>query len=468
MKNKILFISLAMVLALSVGLIGCDGGPTVPTEIVIGTARDTNEALSFFECGAGGPVMRWFVDKVNDEGGIYMSEYDADLPIELIVRDFSLQGWDIGDVTQGLIDDGADFILGGPATDTIYTQAPICNKEATILLTLEGGASAMTWNPENYLDIWPYVWVNLSFANWYEIPVMHDILAAQVATPTAYVTRIGGAGNEHGLEYLQATQLEFGAGNVTDAGAHSYELDSTEANTIIQTAAAALNATPYTIFCAYTYPWNVAELIGACIANDFNPPAILFGPGANFASYSEVYFGPNMEGICSFTMANNKTTVAVGTPTMSMATLFDELAAQVEDDWANYSSVCPQAGGFTDGYDQLDFWGFPCYTAALEMWKAAVEDVGELDSPAIRTVLASYSPSDPATTVFGDTWYEVFGGGNGGGVMDYECHTGEIGQWQSGVFETVGYTGITSELPNYCVTGDFQFPMTNQWTWLLP
>ena len=50
--------------------------------------------------------------------------------------------------------------------------------------------------------------------------------------------------------------------------------------------------------------------------------------------------------------------------------------------------------------------------------------------------------------------------------MDYLCHTGEIGQWQSGVFETVGYDGITDDLPNYMVTADFMFPMTDQWNWL--
>jgi len=480
-KNRILFVSLAVVLAAGLGLVGC-GGPTPepegPETVMVGMARDLNEDLVFFECNAAGPVVRWFVDKVNCEGGVHLSEYDTDTEdwyadIELVVRDFSLATWDIGTVTQGLIDDGADFIWGGPATDTIYTQAPICNAAAVPLITLEGGASKMVWEHESYLDVWPYVWVTLSFANWYEIPVLYGMIDAEVDTPTAYCTYIGQAGAEHGLEYFQETENQFGAENVIDAGAHAYTLDSEAANTIIQSAKSALNTTPYDIFCAWTYPWNVAELIGACIANDFNPPAIAFGPGGNFESYSSVYFGPMMEGILSFTMANNKTEVAVGTPTMTMDELYDAIAAQIEDDWANVSH-CPQGEGFTSGYDQLDWWGHPCYAAALEMWKYAVEEVGDVDGAEVRNVLASYTPADPATTVFGDTWYAVFpeAGGNstlrtGGGVMDYLCHTGEIGQWQSGIFETVGYDGITGDLPNYDVTADFVFPMTDQWTWLL-
>jgi len=50
--------------------------------------------------------------------------------------------------------------------------------------------------------------------------------------------------------------------------------------------------------------------------------------------------------------------------------------------------------------------------------------------------------------------------------LDYLCHTGEIGQWQSGEFETAGYEGITDDLPNYVVTADLIFPMTDLWNWL--
>ena len=59
--------------------------------------------------------------------------------------------------------------------------------------------------------------------------------------------------------------------------------------------------------------------------------------------------------------------------------------------------------------------------------------------------------------------------GGGGGSLDYLCHTGEIGQWQSGVFETVGPVDAGQPvpgLPNYVVTANFAFPMTDLWNWL--
>jgi len=66
-----------------------------------------------------------------------------------------------------------------------------------------------------------------------------------------------------------------------------------------------------------------------------------------------------------------------------------------------------------------------------------------------------------------ETWFRMYGTpGNGGGQTDYLCHTGEVGQWQSAAFETIGYEGITDDLPNYITTAEFMFPMTDQWNYL--
>ena len=474
--KRILFISLAVVLGLSMGLIGCGGEelpPEGPEVIMLGTCRDTDEGMQDFECYHGGPYMRYWVNKVNDEeGGIYLSEYAETVPLELVVREFSVATWDIGTVVQGLIDDGAAMILGGPSTDTVYTLAPVCNANGVILMSLEGGASMMVWEHEDFIDDWPYVWVNLSFANWYEIPVLKGMMDEMVTDrdPIAYVTYIGGPGAEHGLEYKQTTIDEFGAGNVLPAGGieHAFFMTQEEANTIIQGAIDALgdpNDPNYDIFCGYTYPWNCAALFIAAQTYGFNPPAMIFGPGTS-QGYWEVTWGDLIEGLCSFGTANYETTVKVGTPTMSMADLYDGIGAQIEDDWANYDPPCSNYYGGTSGTDLLDFWGQPIFEAGLEMWKTAVEEVGDLDNTAIRDVMASFSESNPCTTVFGDTWYRVFGNGYGGGIVDYMCMTGQIGQWQSGIFEITGYDGINNNLPNYDVTADFMFPMTDKWNWL--
>jgi hypothetical protein len=451
--KKILFISVAVVLALSVGLIGCGGPvpPAAPESILVGLARDLDGPLAVFECGYGGPVYRWFADKINADGGILLSDYAEKVPIELKVRDFDVLTWDLADVTEALIDtDKVDFVWGGPGTDCIFTQARICNAAAKVLVTLEGGASSMIWDED--IDNWPYVWVSLSFSNWNQIPVLHEMLEDEVgANPTAYITYIGELGATHGIEYRDETLDVFGEANVIDGGFHSYWLPDHpgEPEAIIAAAKAAYDAAPYDIFCAYTYPWNVAMLTLALMASDFNPPAILFGPGGN-ANNRAADFGPYVEGTMSFIVADKYTSTA-------MADLYEELAEQSEADWDDPNLGC-DPGSYTSGWDTLDYWGQPCYVAALEMWAAAVEEAGNLDSTDVRDALAGFSSANPADTVLGDCWFTVFGDGNGGGILAYECHPGEIGQWIDLEYRVVGGNDPTTS---------FVYPNTGNWFWLL-
>ena len=86
-----------------------------------------------------------------------------------------------------------------------------------------------------------------------------------------------------------------------------------------------------------------------------------------------------------------------------------------------------------------DFWGHPLYWAALEFWKQAIEKAGTLDQKVIRDIMATQK----FNTMLGPTWFEK-------GLMAKECHTGEIGQWQNGVFEVVG--------PKKHATAEFVYP----------
>jgi len=454
--KRIIFISLAVVLALSMGLIGCGGEvpPAAPDYIKVGLARDLDGLLSVFECGYGGAVYRWFASKVNDEGGIYLSDYAESVEIELVVRDFDLMTWDLADVTEALIEtDECHFIWGGPGTDCIFTQAPVCNAKSTLFIGLEGGSSSMIWDED--IDNWPYVFPSLSFSTWYQMPVLHDIIVAATgkANPVAYMTYIGGPGATHGIEYSNACIESFGEENFIDGGFHDYDLFATGAGAAVVSAAAAALGNPaspnYDVCIFQTYPWNVAALTIALMASDFNPPAIVFGPGANGADYP-VNFGPYAEGIMSYVVATEETST-------EMAQMYSDLAGQIELDWADPDLPCEQ-GAYTSGMDQLDYWGHPCYVAGLEIWQQAVENAGNLDSRDIRDELVKFSATNPADTVLGDCWFTIFGGGNGGGILAYECHPGEIAQWQGGVYKIVGGNEPT---------GDMVYPNTGNWFWLL-
>jgi hypothetical protein len=508
-KSKMLFISLAVVLALSLVLTGCptNGGGVAPTSIKVGLVREVDHPdLAVFDWIAGGPVYRYYSAHVNEDvghaGEIHLDVYDSGseeawVPVELVKRTFDMTNWaTLGQQTLALINvDNVDFIWAPTSTDAIYTMAPICNANAMLLTTMEGGASKMVWEHESYLDVWPFVWVSLSFSNWYELPVLADMMDDAVGGDAkAYVTYIGGYGAEHGQEYLQEAQNAFGTGDiVAEVEINPTGFDATAAQTLINNAKTALGdpgSPNYDIFCCFAYPALVEPITQAAIDLDFNPPAMVFGPGANFGYYAYNFEdaaqnitsppgdGRLVDGILCFAVATPETTINVGTPTMSMADMYTAMATQLDADVLSGACAIPLPGALL-----LDYWGDPCYIAALEMWKYAVEDVGDLDSVAIRNVLASYSSSSAASTVFGSTWFAVWpeaAGGNftgttGGGVMDYLCHTGEIGQWQelvganTSIMEIVG-PGDEGEavtgLPNYDITANFKYPMTDEWYWI--
>ena len=475
MKNKILFIALAVVLALSMGLIGCGDGdglpdiPDQPTTLVIGTARDTDEHLAIFEQVAAGPIMREFVEQVNAAGGVHLKEYDTAnnppvmVPLEIDRREINALAWDIGDITAEICADIADgdvhFMWGGPGTDSIFAQAPIANGAKVVLLTFEGGATVIANDPEK-LAKWPYVFLTLPYSDWHQLPVLYEMLETELGrTPKAYVVHIWG---EHGEEYLAST---IAAGfDVVDDVEIPFDPAEYDAGEVVQGAIAALTATPYDIFCCFAYPDHVMATTGTAIALEFNPPAMIFGPGANFGFYAASFGPPEDPAVCAAAVEGVMSfTCSAYTATPEIQAVYDLLAERIDDDANDPISGLPGLPGIL----QLDYWGFIPYWSGLEMWLAAVEEVGYVDQDLLREALADFEDNPMSTVMADECWFRMYGTpGQGGGNQDYLCHTGSIGQWQSGVFETIGYEGITADMPNYITTGTIKFPMTDQWGWL--
>jgi len=151
---------------------------------------------------------------------------------------------------------------------------------------------------------------------------------------------------------------------------------------------------------------------GTSMALGYNPKAWIGGPGVNFGFYHTT-FGPAVEGVTGFTTFSCNQSAAA-------KELCDKLYKGKPE-------------------EIQDFWGHPLYWAALEFWKKAIEKAGTLDQKVIRDIMAT----EKLDTMLGPTWFE-------NGLMAKESHTGEIGQWQNGVFEVVG--------PKKHATAKFVYP----------
>jgi branched-chain amino acid transport system substrate-binding protein len=432
-NKKLLLIPLGLLLIVSLIAIGCPtttptttpatttAPPTQTTQppptkdkILVGMSRSLSGPIAIIDDSAFRPIYETWVPMINAEGGVYVEEYGKKLPIELKIYDDKSDVGTMTRLTEKLIlEDKVDFIWGGGGTSFIFGQAPIANKYGYVLITTEGGATTIT----DSLPSLPYLFICLSYSNWYELPVYAKMLAEKGAK-TAYVTYIA---DLHGIEYSGVAGIEFPKNDISIIGSVSLPPDLKDFAPVVQDAM----ASGADVFCCFGYPDQVLPITGTAIALGYNPNAFIAGPGANFGFYHTA-FGPAVDGVSCFATANYSTSPAMS----DMYTTLYEGKPEDLNDW----------------------WGHPLYWAALDLWKAAVEEAGTLDQDAVRDVLAT----SQLDTVLGQTWFTLFG--DGGGIMAYECHTGEIGQWQNGVCEIVGYTGITDDLPNYKATADFVYP----------
>jgi ABC-type branched-subunit amino acid transport system substrate-binding protein len=426
-NKKLLFIPLALLLALSLIAIGCPTTPasttppttkpptTTPppptkTSIIVGMTRPLSGPLAIIGDSGFKPIYDTMVAEWNADGGIYLSQYGTKLPVELKIYDDKSDVGTMTRLTEKLIlEDKVDFLWPSCGTSFIFGQAPIANKYGYVLLTAEGGATTIT----DSLYSLPYTFISLSYSDWYQLPVFADMLAAQGAK-TAYVTYIA---DLHGIEYSGVAGREFGRVGIKILGNVSLPADLKDFAPVITDAA----ASKADVFCCFGYPDQVLPVTGTSIALGYNPKAFICGPGANFGFYHTA-FGPAVNGVTCFATANRKTSTV-------MAQMYDTLyTGQPED--------------------INDWWGHPLYWGAYQYWKQAVEMSGSTDQDDLRSVFASQH----FDTVLGDTYFTTFG--DGGGLMAKESQPGEIGQWQNEICEIVG----GGPWPATVLTADFIYP----------
>jgi branched-chain amino acid transport system substrate-binding protein len=364
-------------------------------KILVGMSRPLSGPLAIIGDSAFRPIYETWVPMVNDAGGIYVEEYGKSLPIELLIYDDTSDPGTMTRLTEKLIlEDKVDFLWPACGTAFVFAQAPIANKYGYVLLTAEGGATTI----KELLPGLPNVFVTLSFSDWYQLPVLAEILADQGAT-TAYIAYIA---DLHGIEYSGVAGIEFPKKGIEILGSKSLPPDIADISPVLNLA----DSSGADVFCCFAYPDQVLLATGTSAGLGYNPKAWVGGPGVNFGFYHAA-FGPAVEGVMGFTCFARGSSPELD----EMADILYEGKPEEIQDW----------------------WGHPFYWAALDMWKGAIEKAGTLNQDAIRDVIASATADDPVDTVLGPTWFE-------NGLLAKETHAGEIGQWINGVFEVIGPT----------------------------
>lgn len=394
MKKKILLISLALLLAISLVGAGCPApAPPPKDKIVIGAARPISGPLAMIGDFAFGPVMNLWVEDVNARGGIYVEEYGKSLPVELLVYDDTS---DLGTSTRLIekliLEDKVDFLFPNCSTAFLYASAPLANRYGYVYLGAEGGCTTIT----GMLPKLPYFFSVLNYSDHNQIPVLADLFVDWGVESVAFIY----IADLHGIEYSHIGHQEMMRVGIPVVMSKSVPPFETELTLLLKEA----RDSGADALCAFVYPPTTMEVVGQSMALGYNPKAMVLGPGACFHFFYDI-FGPATEGVVGFGAWNAKSSPAA-----------KEFADKFIDRW---------------GIGKSDWWGALHYWAGLQFFEQAIIEAGTLDQAVIRDVMAT-STFD---TVLGPTWFDIVGGG--GGVLAVECYAGQVGQWQSGIYEVI-------------------------------
>ncbi len=144
-----------VLLLIGIGLAACATGAEAPEEIVIGASIPKSGVLSAF-----GSYEEWgyqtAIDEINEEGGVYLEEYDTRVPVRLILYDDESSPEKVAENTERLIlQDEVDSLLGSATPPLVISGAVIAEREGVPMVT--GIAPIRAFLGANP-DGWNWVW----------------------------------------------------------------------------------------------------------------------------------------------------------------------------------------------------------------------------------------------------------------------------------------------------------------------
>jgi branched-chain amino acid transport system substrate-binding protein len=397
--------SLVLVLAASLPLVGCGGGAPEKDKIVIGAARPVTGFLKDIGDYAFGPIMQMWADEVNARGGLDVG--GKMLPVELkIYDDTSDLGTSTRLIEKLILEDEVDFLFPNCSTAFLYASAPLANKYGYVYLGAEGGCTTLT---EMLPDL-PYVFGVLNYSNYNQIPALADIFEDKGVETVAIIY----INDLHGVEYYHTALSEFTKKGISVVMGEAVPVGASDVELVLKQA----RDSGADAFCAFVYPPTAMSVLGQSMAIGYNPDAFVIGPGVNFQFYLDM-FGPQVcEGLIGFGAWNRESSPALNDFADMLVEHFGEIGV----------------AAFGDEEAFIDWWGGAFYYAALQCLEQAIEKAGTLDQEKIRDVMAT----EHFDTILGDTWFDMTADGEGGGLLSVECHPGQVGQWQSGIYEVIG------------------------------
>jgi len=445
--KKILFIALAAVLALSVGLIGCEGEPAAP-KVLLGTTLPQGGMFAGF--GQQGFGMQKAVDDWNDTyGGVSIGGETWE--VELIIKNNDSDPNLVGPQSEDLIvSDGVHALLSPNAPCDLHDPTTVKATEYGVPSIICGGPFEPWYFGGQNATAPPYTWFS-GFAIGFPSPPPRDVDGfTMIDTWFMYMDAVGALNNTNGIAGVFASSDADGTGwyNEFPDLMESYGLTVVGVNETV--GFFPLSTTDYSSMVTYWKNANVevlwgncpgphfGDLIAECYTQDYQPKIVLAARAALFptdvASWgttpaplgygigTEVWWSPHYEVSDGFE----------GIGTRTAASLAAEFTAQ--------SGNPPLNRSIGTGY------------LAAQVMLQAIENAGSVDGDDINAALAAINMNTLAGMVDFDP------------VTHFSAQPLSFGQWfyDDGEEEFTLYI-VASALDEIPVEDDPIFPLPDWW-----
>ncbi|OFV83542.1 MAG: hypothetical protein A2W26_05325 [Acidobacteria bacterium RBG_16_64_8] len=367
-------------------------GPEPPAKdkIIIGAARPVSGVNSFFEENAFGPAYKLWVQDVNAAGGITVA--GKPLPVEMkVYDDQSDLDTSMRLMTKLMEEDKVDFIFAPCSTAFLFAAAGVANAHKYILMSAEGGATTLEKEIEK--GKLPYFFQCLSYSNHNQMPAFGEI-CGELGVKTAAVIYLD---DLHGIEYQAQAAVYLSGAGVDIVSNTAIPGDIKDMSSIIKQAQ---SDNPDAI-AFFSYPPQNILGMQTMMQLNFNPKAVLLGPGGSFQFFYNI-FGPAMDGI-----------------------MFE--GASSPNSGPEVKAYYDKAVAFMGTNENIDYWGAIIYRAELEFFQQAIEKAATLDQDVIRGL---FETEHFKTSMSPDTFFTNH-------LLDVSSYNGQIGQWQKGVPEVI-------------------------------
>jgi len=395
LKKRIFFILLALVLAVSISLIGCGGGEQeeeeeeeeeAPTAVVIGATLPESGIFAGF--GQQGFGMQAAVDDWNAEyGGMYLSDWDVTVPVQLIIKNNESDPNNVGPQSEDLIlTDGVCALLSPNAPTDLHDPTTAKATEYGVPSIVGGGPFEPWYHGSQQNVAPPYTWFS-GFAIGEPQPAPRDVPGyTMVDTWFLYMDAVGALDNTNGIAGLFASQDSDGTGwyqafpglmedyGLTVIGVDEqlgfFPMSTTDYSSIVT----AWKDADVEILWGNCPGAHFGDLIAECYAQDFEPKICLAARAALFPNDVESWgttpplgYGVGCEVWWSPAYQVSDGFVGIG----------DRTAQSLADDWTS------QAGN--PALNRVIGTGY----AETQVMLNAIHEAGSLDGDAINDALAA-------------------------------------------------------------------------------